>query len=71
MKVTIEYRSDGLIQVDTGSARYLVTEIAFRMDGPIPVMDMSVPVEGLDAIETARPKLRTLDSAPEPDDDDA
>jgi hypothetical protein len=64
MRITIDVLPDCLLRVTVGSEKHTVTEAHIRFDGPIPVLDLSHPLQQVEAIELpAKPKTY-LDGTP-------
>lgn len=68
MRASLQWRSDGLIEVTCNGKTHIVTEAAFRFDGPAPVMDLSHFMGEIDQ-QQERPG-RTLDDPPPPGEDE-
>lgn len=65
MKVTVEFAKDGMLLVRHGGQQYIALEAAFRTDGAVPMMDLSIPLADPhdEDAQPERPRSRTFDPA--------
>lgn len=64
VKVTIDCRKNGLLEVRADGKTYVCLEAHVRSDGPVPILDLSIP---LGQPQEAEDEFRTMDSPPDPE----